>query len=102
MTSSGHESIGSFPSMHSLAKASPATSLIAETFTTTEQVRHFIKLTSSRVKQLEWLVTLKNTLCGRIIVITFETELNPFNFLTYLLSSVGYQHGRTRNIFTGA
>lgn len=38
MTSSGHESIGSFPSMHSLAKASPATSLIAETFTTTEQV----------------------------------------------------------------
>ena len=39
MTSSGHESIGSFPSMHSLAKASPATSLIAETFTTTEQVR---------------------------------------------------------------
>jgi len=39
LTSSGHESIGSFPSMHSLAKASPATSLIAETFTTTEQVR---------------------------------------------------------------
>ena len=38
MTSSGHESMGSFPSMHSLAKASPATSLIAETFTTTEQV----------------------------------------------------------------
>ena len=30
--------MGSFPSMHSLAKASPATSLIAETFTTTEQV----------------------------------------------------------------
>ena len=38
MTSSGHESMGSFPSLHSLAKASPATSFIAETFTTTEQV----------------------------------------------------------------
>ncbi|KAK2162853.1 hypothetical protein LSH36_90g02038 [Paralvinella palmiformis] len=38
MISSGHESMHSFPSMHSLAKASPATSFIAETFITAEQV----------------------------------------------------------------
>jgi hypothetical protein len=37
MVASG-ESLGSFPSMHSLVRASPATSLIAETFTTEEEV----------------------------------------------------------------
>ena len=38
MASSGHELLHSFPSLHSLAKVSPATSIIAETITTAEQV----------------------------------------------------------------
>ena len=44
MASSSHESIGSFPSMHSLAKASPANSFIAETFTTMAQVMGMLSL----------------------------------------------------------
>ena len=43
MASSSHDSIGSFPSMHSLAKASPATSFIAETFTTTAEVGMLVR-----------------------------------------------------------
>ena len=38
MTTSGHDILHSFHNMHSLAKVSPATSLIAETITTAEQV----------------------------------------------------------------
>ncbi|XP_074649618.1 E3 ubiquitin-protein ligase HERC2-like [Tubulanus polymorphus] len=38
MSLSGHEGICTFPSMHDLAKASPATSIMAETITSAEEV----------------------------------------------------------------
>ena len=54
MISSGHESMHSFPSMHSLAKASPATSFIAETFITAEQVnRTFLHCASLIVEEMD-------------------------------------------------
>lgn len=56
MSVTGQESVGSFPSMHNLAKASPATSFIAETYTTAEEVLVTLKCIAS---QAAYMYTVK-------------------------------------------